>query len=280
MPKTSLVLLLLLSMAFSAFAGAESGEIPFHFGDGFICFEARVTPTGEPLYFLLDSGAGVSVLSLRAARRLKVKLGVAESVRGVGSQASAFHIEPVRSAAGAVALPAIPLAVDLSMADELCSHPIDGLIGVDFFKGRVVQIDYARRCLRFPGPEAVPSTGERLPVKFQNGIMCVPVGVNDSQPRWTRFDTGCNDALHWVIPKPQERKGRAGVSIGFVTSPNDTALMSVTLGSHAVNQVKTSLHGRELFEGEAGLLGNELLSRFTVTVDWPHQRVVLGEPSK
>jgi len=267
-------------MAFSALAGAEGGEIPFHFSDGFICFEARVTPTGEPLYFLLDSGAGVSALSLRTARRLKVKLGAVESVRGVGSQASAFHIEPLRSAAGAVALPAIPLAVDLSMADELCSHPIDGLIGVDFFKGRVVQIDYARRCLRFPGTDAAVSTGERLPVKFQNGIMCVPVGVNESQPRWTRFDTGCNDALHWVVPRPQERKERAGVSIGFVTSPNDTALTSVTLGSHAVDKVKTSLHGRALFEGEAGLLGNELLSRFTVTVDWPNRQIVLGEPSK
>ena len=64
------------------------------------------------------------------------------------------------------------------------------------------------------------------------------------------------------------------------TNPNDTALMSVTLGSQAVNQVKTALHGRPLFEGEAGLLGNELLSRFTVTVDWPNRQVVLAEPSK
>ncbi len=267
-------------MVFTALGGVESGEIPFHFGDGFICFEARVTQGGEPLYLLLDSGAGASVLSLRTARRLKVKLGAAENVRGVGSQAAAFHIDPLRATAGSVALPAIPLAVDLSMADELCSRPVDGLIGVDFFKGRVVQIDYARRCLRFPGADATSAGGERLPVKFQNGIMCVPVGVNESQLRWTRFDTGCNDALHWVVPRPQQRSARAGVSIGFVTSPNDTALTSVTLGSHAMDQVKTSLHGRPLFEGEAGLLGNGLLSRFTVTVDWPNRQVVLGDLSK
>jgi len=76
---------------------------------------------GEPLNLLLDSGAGASVLSLRAARRLKMRLGATENVRGVGSQASAYHIDPLRTNAGAVALPAIPLAVDLSMADELAA---------------------------------------------------------------------------------------------------------------------------------------------------------------
>ncbi len=271
-----------IAASVTVFAGPETGatEIPFHFGDGFICFEARVAQSGEPLNLLLDSGAGASVLSLRAARRLKIKLGATENVRGVGSQASAYHIDPLRTNAGSVALPAIPLAVDLSMADELCSRPVDGLIGVDFFKGRVVQIDYARHCLRILGPEASPAGGERLPMKFLNGIMCVPMGVNDSQARWTRFDTGCNDALHWVIPRPQERAARAGVSIGFVTSPNDTTLTTVSLGSRAMDKVKTSLHGRALFEGEAGLLGNGVLSRFTVTVDWPNRQVVLDEVSR
>jgi hypothetical protein len=282
MTRTSLVLLLLLSMAFSALAGVEAGpaEIPFSFNDGFITFEARVASTGEPLNLLLDSGAGASVICMRAARRLKVKLGPAEGVRGVGSQSSAFHIDPVRVTAGNIPLPSIPLAIDLSMADELCSRPVDGLIGVDFFKGRVVQLDYARRRLRLAGSDAASANGERLPMKVQNGILCVPVGVNDSQPRWTRFDTGCNDALHWVVPRPQERGRRSGVSIGFVTNPNDTTLMTVSLGAQSVEKVKTSLHARPLFEGEAGLLGNGLLSHFLVTVDWPNQQVILGDAAR
>jgi hypothetical protein len=166
------------------------------------------------------------------------------------------------------------------MADELCSRPVDGLIGVDFFKGRVVQVDYARRRLRLAGSEVPSANGERLPIKVQNGILCVPVGVNDSQPRWTRFDTGCNDALHWVVPRPQERGRRGGVSIGFVTNPNDTTLMTVSLGAQSVEKVKTSLHGRPLFEGEAGLLGNGLLSHFLVTVDWPNQQVILSDSAR
>jgi len=279
MPRISLVLLLLLTAICSASAADSAPEIPFRFTDGFICIQARVAGSGEPLNLLLDSGAGASVLDLRTARRLKVKLGATQKVRGVGSEASAFHIEPFRTSAGAVELPPIPFVTDLSMADDLCSQPIDGLIGVDFFQDRVVQIDYSRRCLRMlaPGSAAV---GERLPIKFQNGIICVPVGVNDSPVRWTRLDTGCNDALHWVIPRPRARGGRAGVSIGFMTNESDTALTGVSLGSRSMANVKTALHGRALFDGEAGLLGNGLLSQFLVTVDWRNQQVVLGDSPK
>ena len=278
MPKPIIVLLVLAIGALASASAAPAAEIPFRFTDGFICVEARVDQSGEPLNLLLDSGAGVSVLDLRTARRLKLKLGRPEGVRGVGSESAAYHLAPVRASAGTIALPPIPLATDLSMADELCSRRVDGLIGVDFFEGRVVQIDYGRRCLRVVGSPG--AAAQRLPITIKNGVMCVPVGVNDSQPRWTRFDTGCNDSLHWVIPRPQERKGRTGVSIGFVTNPEDTSLTSVSLGSRRMDQVKTSLHGRALFEGEAGLLGNGLLSRFLVTVDWPGQQVLLDEVTR
>ncbi len=281
MPRLAVALTLSLLIALLVPASADPvTEIPFRFTDGFICIEARTAQSARPLTLLLDSGAGASVLDLRTARRLKLKLAPAENVRGVGSEAAACRINPVRTTVGTTALPDMALAVDLSTADELCSHPIDGLIGVDFFRDHVVQIDYAHRCLRLGESNSDLLAGERLPIKMVNGVMCVPVGVNDSQPRWTRFDTGCNDALHWVVPRPQERPARMGVSLGFVTNPKDTALTSVLLGARSLDKVKTSLHGRELFPGEAGLLGNGLLSRFMVTVDWPRGEVLLGESAK
>src|SRR5205823_12460329 len=133
------------------------------------------------------------VLSLRAAQRLHLPLGRTENVRGVGVQAVARRLEGVEASASGVVLSGITLAVDLSAADELCSSPVDGLIGVGFFKDRIVRIDYKRRTLRIVS--AAPASGaERLPVKMLNGILCVPVAVNDSAVRWTRLDTGCNDA--------------------------------------------------------------------------------------
>jgi len=41
--------------------------------------------------------------------------------------------------------------------------------------------------------------------------------------------------------------------------------------------VKTALHGAPLFPGEAGLLGNGILSQFLVTVDWSNHQVLLED---
>jgi len=251
-------------------------EIPFHFTDGFISIEARVPQSAEPLNLLLDSGASASVLDLRAAQRLHLPFGKTESVRGVGVDAAAYHLRGVQATANGLPLAEIQLAVDLRSADDLCSRPVDGLIGVEFFKNRVVQIDYTHRQLRIISSSPAPGS-ERLPIKLLNGIMCVPVGVNDSTARWTRLDTGCNDALHWVIPRQGNHTDHGAVSIGFVTDPNDSTLTTVSLGSHALNPVETILHGHPLFPGEAGLLGNGVLSQFTVTVDWPHRQVLLED---
>lgn len=279
MPRLSAIFTLVFAVlaAFPvAAATTQPVEIPFIFTDGFIRVEAHVPQSAEPLHLLLDSGAGASVLSLRTAQRLHLPLGKTENVRGVGVDSAARHLNGVTASASGVVLSGVPLAVDLSAADQLCSQPVDGLIGVDFFKNRVVQIDYIRHTLRITS--AVPKAGaERLPVKTINGIMCVPVGVNDSTVRWTRLDTGCNDALHWVVPKSAAHGAHNAVSIGFVTDESDTSLTSVALGKRSLRTVKTALHGAPLFPGEAGLLGNGILSQFLVTVDWSNHQVLLAD---
>jgi hypothetical protein len=263
--------------AIPAKAAAPAVEIPFTFTDGFIRVEGRVPQSREPLYFLVDSGAGASVLNLRTAQRLHLPLGATENVRGVNVEVAAYTLQGVRATAHDTDLAGIPLAVDLAAADQLCSQPIDGLVGVDFFRDRVVQIDYAHHVLRISASS--PGNGrDRLPVRFINDVMCIPACVNGSPKRWVRFDTGCNDAMHWVIPKTGRHKHDNAVSIGFVTDENDSALTSVVLGKHSLPIVKTALHGRPIFPGEAGLVGNGVLSQFVVTVDWPNHQVLLDDP--
>jgi hypothetical protein len=254
---------------------APAEEIPFAFHDGFILIQGRTAQGVEPMNFLLDSGAGASVLDLRSARKLHVPLGAPLEVRGVESKSTAYRIRPIQATDGDARIATISLAVDLTKAEEICSEPVDGLIGMDFFSNRIVQIDFAAHVIRFPA-KADPGAAQTLPIQFRNGTMCVPVSVNGSHTRWTRFDTGCNDALHWVIPRIHEAPSAHGVSIGFVTDAHDQALTSVRLGNQSLELVETTLHGHELFRGEAGLLGNGILSRFTVTVDTGHRRIILG----
>src|SRR5438270_6202452 len=107
-----LPLLFAVISALPAAAAPQPVEIPFTFTDGFIRVEVHVPQSAEPLHLLLDSGAGASVLSLRTAQRLRLPLGKTESVRGVGVDATARHLDGVTASANGVTLAGIPLAVD------------------------------------------------------------------------------------------------------------------------------------------------------------------------
>ena len=251
-------------LAFLLFAvSAEARDIPFDFVDGYILVHASVD--AHPITLVLDSGASASVLSLEAARRLHIALGEAQPVDGVEAEGTAFEMKPVRPKVEGLVLGEFALAVDLRNAEQLCSEPVDGLIGADFFTGRVTQIDYAHRRLRLL--QEAPTEGESLPLLAKNGVYSLPVSVNGSKPRWTRLDTGCNDSLHWVVPRMATAPHRRGVSIGFITNTADETLVSVGLGRLTLPHVATTLHGSALFPGEAGLLGSEVLAQYQVTID-------------
>ena len=257
---------------FGLVLSAAGRDIPFDFVDGYILVHARAN--AQPVTLVLDSGASASVLSLEAARRLHLPLGRGMPVDGVDADGTAFHMAPVTADAQGIELGEISMAIDLRNAEQLCSEPVDGLIGAEFFKGRVTQIDYAHRRLRLL--DTAPADGESLPLRARNGVFCVPVSVNGSRARWTRLDTGCNDALHWVVPRMAEAQQRRGVSIGFITNTDDETLVSVGLGRLTLPNVETALHGSAIFPGESGLLGSEILSQYRVTIDARHGRMLLA----
>src|SRR5437899_1237018 len=72
---------------------AQSAEFPFQFREGLLWISVGVAQSREPLNFLLDSGANVSVIHLATAKRLGLKLGGPVSVRGVQAAAEGFWPE-------------------------------------------------------------------------------------------------------------------------------------------------------------------------------------------
>ncbi len=140
-------MLCVLVIALTVHAQAAPG-IPFEYKDGLIWVKVHATGREEPLNFLLDSGAGVSVLSLDAARKLPVKLGASSRVQRVESGAVAREVTGFKATAGWHSPRREPVCLDLRATSALCSRPIDGLIGQDFFRGRIVQIDFKARRIR------------------------------------------------------------------------------------------------------------------------------------
>lgn len=262
--------------AFSAPPARAAAEIPFAYQGGMIWLKVAVSGQAAPLRFLLDSGATASVVDLQAARRLGLKFGGCETVQGAQGSCCAYRAGGLAAQIAGIPLSSSPLAVDLTAVSRGCGSRIDGLLGADFFQGRIVQIDFAAGKIRLLTREEISAkTAEVLPLADRHGALCVRVGVNGDAPRWVRLDTGCNSALEWVAGGPATRKSPR-TSIAAATGSNRYIHADVTIGSEHFAAVKTGLHDDPMFAQEAGLLGNGLLSRFCVTMDLAKSRVLLS----
>ena len=266
LPRCLLSLLCaLLPIAAGTLHAADS--LPFQFRDGMVWVKVAVSGQSRPLNFLLDSGAGRSVIDLATARRLGLKLGSAQPVLGVGGQAVAYPVKDFDARASGVPIASSLLALDLSNPSRACHQRIEGLIGAYFFREHIVQVDYAAQLLRLLSRSEMNATrGERLPLVKRNDALCTRISVEGHASECFRLDTGCNSALEWVAPTA--RSQATGVTtIGLQSAGIREGRTTVEIGGISVPGVKTGVHAKPLFPGEAGLIGNGLLSRFTVTFD-------------
>jgi predicted aspartyl protease len=250
--------------------------IPFQFRDGMICLKVTVAGNSEPLNFLLDSGAGASVLDLAVARRLGLKLGESQNVQGVHSRSVAYRVKTFAAHIAGVPVPASVLALDLSGPGHACQKGIDGLLGVDFFRGRIVQIDFVSRTICLLQRTEVDETDcEILALTARNDALCTRVAIDGNAPQWLRLDTGCNTALEWVVTGHKAKKLGA-TTLGLNSRQVREIHTDVQLGTLHLPAIRTGIHTEQMFAGEAGLIGNGLLSQFRVTVDADKARVLLG----
>jgi hypothetical protein len=253
-------------------------EFPFKFHDGFLWVEVTVPQSAEPLNFLFDSGASASVVNLKTAQRLKLPLGNPGAVRGVDATTTGFFPQRLMATADKIPLKKDYLAVDLSQLGRACRCCVDGLIGMDFFRGKVVQIDFAEHKIRLLKSTKGIEGKTVITLKMRPCGMEVPVQVNGGEPRFVRLDTGCASPLQWVTAgvQPKDCSQRPAIALSRFTVSETKS--TVRLGNVEFQSVPTGIHAREIFAGEAGLIGNGILSGFkTVTIDTRRSQLILGE---
>ncbi len=252
-------------------------EFPFEYREGLLWIEVNIPQAEKPLNFLVDTGAGVSVINLNTARRIGLKLGQQVTVRGVETTLTGYWQQEMSAKVGEVRLPREYLAVDLEKLSSSCERPVDGLVGADFFRERVVQIDFDAQRIRLLKPDKAGKSDQGLPLQLRSCGMRVPINVNGHERQWVRLDTGCATALQWVTSVvPDQCTHQMAIGLTEISIPQTKT--TVGIGEHRFEGVPTGLHERAIFPGEAGLLGNGLLSRFSsVTIDAKAGRVILKE---
>jgi predicted aspartyl protease len=277
--RLPLLLASLICLAVGSTFGAT--EIPFAYRDGMIWLDVTAAGSANSrttLHFLLDTGAGESVLDLRAAQRLGIKPSGRETVQGVQGTCIAARVNDLAATvSGGLPVPNSMLALDLSAVSAASGAHIDGLLGADFFQGRIVQIDFAAQTIRLLSPSEVPASAGAVPIARRNGAFCIRVAVNGNAPKWMRVDTGYNGALEWVASGAASARANRP-SIAFSTGSTNSIHTDVRIGGEHFPGVETGVHQQAMFPGEAGLIGNRLLSHFRVTIDAKAARLLLSRP--
>ena len=146
---------------------------PIQLHDGLIWLHVDAGGSRQ-LNFLLDSGADVSVVNLATARELNLPLGRRVVVRGVHEKTFGYWPQHLKGDTNSLPIPANLLCVDLEVLSHACQCRLDGLLGADFFREHVVQIDFGARTMRL-----LPATGHNiagtwLPLQQRLGALLVP----------------------------------------------------------------------------------------------------------
>ncbi len=277
-------------------------DVPFRYGTRHVWIKASINGA-PPADFLLDTGCSITAIDRHYADRIGLKAEGTMAVQGVagtdeGSFARITSLAVSSSGSARVTVRDLKVGlVDLGEGFEaVLWRPVAGLIGYDFLSNFVVRIDYDRGIVTLTDPKKFAYTGaaEPIPIRLFSGIPTVQVTVDGGCTG--EFVVDCGNGFGLDVHASMVRQcrllsrvaGRRQVEvysggIGGATINWFSRLDSVRIGGHTWPEpiAGLTLGSRGLIGSRdyAGNIGNGVLERFVVTIDYERRRLYL-EPGR
>ena len=280
-------------------AGKDVQPIPFELSDNHIHLQIKINGSG-PFSFVLDTGAGVCVISERRAAELGLKLrdlGELDIGTGEANTKVAVANDVSFSLPGVEILTERAIVISLDSLEGFFGHPIDGLLGSDVFKRYVVEIDYAARTIRLFDPKkyGYSGSGTSIPFRLVGNVPIARGGIGLSrQPSIEgefEIDTGMSTALilrtpfvkkHNLVASSRKTFPSIDVGVGGESKVIVGRVPVLQFGSFAIEAPVTfysqAAKGELAGTSSIGIIGGEILRRFTVIFDYSRKRMIL-EPN-
>ena len=284
---------------FRFLSGTTALGIPFELGgSNHIFIQARVNGS-EPSWFILDTGAAASMIDIRLAERLGLK--VQGKLEGRRSGDRSLDVGFVKNVF--FTLPGVEVAnqstgtIQLQSSDEVLGRTIGGLLGYDFFSRSVVEIDYTSKKINLYDPKNYQyrGKGESIPITVDGNLPYVRAKITLTEPVTVdgKFlvDTGTSYFLELnksfsernklLAPIHQRIQPSSSVTSqdeqGFIVDGKRFQLGQFIIKNPVVRLSKAT-SGVEANPDQDGIIGGELLRRFKVTIDYSRNRLIL-EPN-
>jgi hypothetical protein len=262
-------------------AGQPLARVPFRWTPGQI--EIDLLVKGTPATFLLDTGAEYSVVSSRLAERLNLTT----EARGSSRFANDVGLKMKN-----VFLPHNRVLVMPFDSFYARGRAIDGVVGYDLFARYTVKIDFKGRNLIVWEPSAFvpPKKAVSVPIEFAGRLPVMPsvMTLETGKQLAVRLmvDTGASQAVILRYPFAHEHEL-------FDLGGTESTAPSLASGVRRLTAIpvrhielakrlfpKPRVHafaepvGSGAYTASDGLIGNDLLARFTLFVDYPRKRLL------
>lgn len=271
-------------------------RVPFEMNGNSLFLQVRVNGS-EPRWFVLDTGAAVTVFNSTLVESLGLKAGRGGTLAGAGGNVQSTRIAGVALDVGGAAFKDLSVAaLPLAAIENTVGRAIDGILGAELFKRYVVEINYEANELTLyePAGYAYAGRGESLPLSFQQNHPHVraQIALPGRPPLEGDFviDAGSNLQLILLPAFVEQHRLRDSVRPtlttygrgvgGEVPLPIGRA-ESIRFGGFTLRQPVTAFPSTGTFgtAGKAGNIGTAILRRFRVVFDYSRKLIHL-EPAK
>jgi predicted aspartyl protease len=270
----------------------RNAKIKFRLAGGaqpLILLPTRVNGAG-PFDFILDTGAGTSLLSTELAQQLNIKVLGTKEGQSAGGKVSVSLAKVESLALGQAKIEEVEVGiVDLGHIGKTIGTKIDGDVGYNFLKHFRVTIDYQTAEIRFDDPKRTENFGKpskaEIPMRLASPakpLVLVDVYANGRGPFQFAIDTGTSTTA--ISPEAAQQLGIASSPIGPLTTGgsqvNVTAgnLKSFQVGGARIDDLVVVVADFFAMLSQAvgakldGIVGYNFLRNFRVVMDYPSEK--------
>ena len=270
---------------FQFIEGDRAEEIPFELIENNIFLPVRVG--SDERWWLLDNGATMTVIDADYAQNLG--LTQKGGIKGSGFKNTfdlSFVTLPPYSLPG-IRFEAQKVFAFQGLADRFYEPQIAGVMGFDLLSRFVTRIDYAKRRIAFYEPKGFRYQGPGVVVEapLKDKVFSLPMRVEDRyKGRWS-LDLGAyNMSFHFPYAQTHglfQRDGIERVSAdlgGYYFERRvrfeHLELAGFTVADPLINVPAEKGKGANTARELIGNIGNDLLRRFVVYLDYHRQQVI------
>lgn len=264
-----------------------------HLSGGIVIVRAQVDNFPDTLNFVFDTGSGGISLDSATAVYLGVTLTASDkTIRGIGGiKLVEFALNHSLKFPGLTTEHLDFHINDYDLLTSVYGVKIDGIIGYSFLRRYIARLDYDNQLIEVfsPGTFRYPKGGYLLKPNFSTLPMQTAT-VNDERAIVSRFifDTGAglsfllsqdfvDDSI--VFKKNRKLYPTQAEGLGGKRLMNLAIAKEIKLGPYRFKKVPVHIFVDEYnvtsYPLLGGLIGNDILRRFNVTLNYPDQSIYL-----